>query len=256
MWKTALERASHIFGLTPSPLLNAANLAKFCGDTRAAAAAAAPKAGALVKQLRSVPPAFISGDPTKTQRMETAVEAVSTLNLIAQHDGAVLVEQFGTVPLSATPAAIGTSLSSAETITAGLQGMSWDILDGLHSATGEHAATAQSILAGVSEALASYEHANPLKTRLHDSQKAAVALLKAMATKPTPPVLIAPPEVPPTVVVPPSVTPAQDEVVLVMPAECSALLSKHKDVSLDLAAGTLTIPAIGRTFKLRIVTQS
>jgi hypothetical protein len=46
---------------------------------------------------------------------------------------------------------------------------------------------------------------------------------------------------------------SESEVVLCLPPECSALLAKHRDVVIDLAAGTLTISAAGRTFKLRLV---
>ena len=251
-WKPALERAAHIFGFAASPLLNAGNLAKFCGDLRQSSTTAAPKAEALIKQLRGIPAAFINGDPTTTARQKTAVEAAAVLKLIGQHDGAALVEHFGATALAATPAALGTSISSASDVTSALQGMSWDILEGMQSATGEHAATAGSILQNVAESLANDEHVNPLPVRLHDAQKAAVALLKAMAAKPAPPVVT--PEPAPAPTPSPIVQPTnENEIFLCLPPECSALLAKHRDVQIDLATGTLTISATGQKFKLRLV---
>ena len=249
-WKPAQERAGHIFGFAASPLLNAGNLAKFCGDLRQSATTAVPKAEALLKQLRGVPAAFINGDPTTTARQRTAVEAAAVLKLIGQHDGAALVEHFGATGLAATPAALGTSISSAADVTAALQGMSWDILEGMQSATGEHAATAASILQNVAESLANDEHVNPLPARLHDAQKAAVALLKAMAAKPAPPIVPPAPAPTPSPIVQPT---NENEIVLCLPPECSALLAKHRDVQIDLATGTLTISATGQKFKLRLV---
>ena len=254
-WKAALERAAHIFGFAASPLLNAGNLARFCADLRERACSASAGVDTLIKQLRSIPLEFIGGAATNSPRLNSAIEAAGLLKLIGQHEGSTLVEQFGGFALTSTPAAIGTSISSAGDVSSALQGMSWDILDGLHSATGDHAATAAKIFQNVSEFISNDEHVSPLQSRLLDAQKGAVSLLKAMATRPAPPV-IAPTPVP--VPVPTNVPPVpkdETEVVLFLPEECSAQLAKHRDVQIDISAGTLTIVATGRKFKLRLLSQ-
>jgi len=262
-WKVAIERGGAIFGITTSALLNAANLAQFTSKLRETAERLLPEVQNSLKWLERVPNAFSGTDPKLLRRYGTAQEGLALLRLIGSSEGASLVQKISTQPLAATPAALGSGLAKAHEVATALEGASWEILDGIRSAQGAHAETAQAILDTLKQALAADEYVTALKPVLQAAQKNAVTLITAMVQTPA---------IPPAAPIPFSPSPVQPEVpaargaqdpehptptvsnpsyALTFPFAWKALLEQNPKVEIDLSRNLLRHTASGEDVAIR-----
>jgi hypothetical protein len=185
VWTSARERAGHIFGLSPSPLLNATNLARLASDVQAQEAACQGKCRELLQRLGQIL-ADQEIDLATANRQQTAAAVVELLGAVreATPDG-VIQALAGCEPRTSAPA-MGTSLSSAAGVVAALASTKWQLFEAVRALQDDRQAAAQAILQRLAEALRADEHVMPLASALDRETDNAIRLLTP-AKPPKPP---------------------------------------------------------------------
>lgn len=182
-WDAAVKRGAAIFGVSASPLLNAANLAKFSDDVRTLASQYREPCAKLAGRLGPVLAQF-GIDKDASPRHRTAMATAGLLEAVqAGRDDVVPTLVKAGVPT--TEAAMGTSLKKATGVLAALDQPVWHVFEGLGGLAGDKQLSAQAILKEVKEALNADEHAVGLATVLSALHERAVKLL--LVSTPTPP---------------------------------------------------------------------
>lgn len=190
-WERARELAKAIFGIEASPLLNAANAARFVADTKSRAEELKPSCDKLFEGLKEFLPT-LSPQGVAAPRFKTAQAAKVLLdNLLSAKENA-LVETLATFDLPASAEIIGTHLGKAALLVQSLDGFSWELLEATSTLTDERAASAATIRKGVVDAFEKDELVIALAPRLQEAQSRAVRLL-ADVPKPAVGVATAPP---------------------------------------------------------------
>ena len=181
-WTSARERAGHLFGLSPSPLLNATNLARLASEVQAQAAAHQEKCRELLQRLGQIL-ADQEIDPATADRQKTAAAVVELLGAVreATPDG-VVQALAGCEPRTSAPA-MGTSLASAAAVVAALANTKWQLFEAIRALQDDRQAAEQAILQRLAEALRADEHVTPLAAALDTEADKAIRLL----TPPKPP---------------------------------------------------------------------
>jgi hypothetical protein len=198
LWQEAIQRTAAILGIVPSPLLTAANVAKFAADVKAKADQHRQGVERLCAGLRQQS-RKLGIDAHSAARLQTAQAALTLLQGIvgASKDDVVSVIARANVATSA--AAMGESLRKAEEMAPALENASWELFEKIGQLPRERAPQAQSIIADVKDALTRDEHVIELKRALREAQSAALELLTSLveATPPMSPPMPRP-VVPPT----------------------------------------------------------
>jgi hypothetical protein len=182
-WDVAINRGKKIFGVATSPLLNAANLAKFIEDVRKAAQDAKEPNDKLAGKLQELLPT-LSEQGTETQRFKTARSAQHILNTILQAKDGRLVEAIAGFKIDTSEEAIGKNIRKASALLTTLENVKWDLLEGIQKLTDERQERADAIWASVKDAYQKDEYAIALAPALMEAERDAVKLLTEIPKPP------------------------------------------------------------------------
>jgi hypothetical protein len=183
-WDVAVKRAASIFGIAASPLMNAANVAKFAADVKAAAAQAKPACDDLVEGIRKLLPTLADGG-AETTRYKTA-RAVKGLVDAASMSGADdVVRAVAGAEVFSSEAAMGTSLKKAPEVFSAVSQINWVLFEAVSKLDDDRAEAARAIVRDLGGAFQKDEYAVAFRPTLAEVEARAVRLL-ADVPKPAP----------------------------------------------------------------------
>ncbi len=175
-WNLAVKRSSSIFGLAPSPLLNAANAASLSSQVKQKGATALPACRTLCQRLRhrlnqlELP---IADSP----RMQTATAVLTLVERICSVDEEDTIPSLAAASVATSEAAMGTCLTKAAELGARIEATDWEIFEAIGKLTDERRVAASGIREEVGMAVQSDEHVVQLASALKNAQSKAVRLL-------------------------------------------------------------------------------
>lgn len=194
-WQAAVQRAASLFGLVPPQTLNAANVGKLVADVRMVASSKRPVVESLATAVADRVSRYALGEPGARQR--TAASALALVSALSQAEDSALITTLATIGVETSEAAVGRAIASAAAATEAIKQANWGLFDGVRSLADERKAEGEQILARLADALRHDEHVIPLKLKLEESSRDAVALLsRSTVVAPPAGVSITPP-VPP-----------------------------------------------------------
>lgn len=194
-WTLALQRSQDIFGVSVAALRKASTVAELESKVQAKAKAALENCQGYVQALQDSLEAL--NLPQNCDRMNTVSTTLAMLEQLSATKTEDVVEMLAEVAISTSEAAMAECLKRAANLTGALEGVSWDIFQGIADLTDERQTKANIILQELTEALNRDEHVKSLGLQLRQSQNQAVRLLTQQPKKPvTPPPLptVTPPE--------------------------------------------------------------
>jgi hypothetical protein len=191
VWQAARECSHQLFGLAPSPLKSAANVARWCAELRAAVEAARPVARRLVEELRRGVRALGAdgGD-----RLRTAERAAALVDELARGPDDRLADVLASAALE-NPAAAGRNLASAARVAEALSRSKWQFLKAAFALADGRAGEARKLGERLLDVLARDQFSVPLEGVLEEVETAAAELLARVP--PVPPAAVPPAAVPP-----------------------------------------------------------
>jgi hypothetical protein len=178
-WQDASKRAATILGLTPSPLLNAANVAKLVADAKVEAEGYRPHVERLCRSLRQCLEVFAI-ETSAAPRLQTAQAALAFLSGIIEANNDQVIEVMAGASVVTSEVAMGESIRRAAALAAALDVTQWRLFDTIGQLPQERAPEATAIIEQVKEALARDEHVVHLAGSLQDAQSAALALISKL----------------------------------------------------------------------------
>jgi hypothetical protein len=193
VWIAAVERANRIFGIVPSPLLNASNLAKLADAIQTYAKQHIESCRQLVSMLTGRIADF-GIVKEMASRYQTAEAVLDLLEAVRDAKPAAVIEALAGITPQTSEAAMGASLSSSADVASALAATQWRLFESIRSLQDDRAAAAGFLLNRVSEALKNDQHVTALAPVLRIEQNKAIDLLTPPATPPPP---VKPPIAPP-----------------------------------------------------------
>jgi hypothetical protein len=188
-WQDASKRAATILGLTPSPLLNATNVAKLVAEAKVEVERQRPHVERLCRSLRQRLEVFAI-DISTAPRLQTAQASLAFLSGIIEASKDQVIEAMAEAAIATSEVAMRESVKNAAELVAALGVTQWRLFDTLAQLPQERASEATAIIAQVQDALARDEHVVHLVGSLQDAQSAALALIsevvKDIPTDPQP----------------------------------------------------------------------
>jgi hypothetical protein len=189
-WTSAVERASRIFGIVASPLLNASNLSKLADEIQAKAKQNLEACRQLATKVTSHLTDF-GQTADKSPRCQTAKAVLDLLEAVRDARPASVIESLANLAPQTSDAAMGASLASATSVAGELDATQWKLFESIRGLQDDRAAAAKAVLDRVCEALRSDEHVSALGPVLRAEQIKAIDLLTPTKpveppTKPTP----------------------------------------------------------------------
>ncbi|MCA9629130.1 MAG: hypothetical protein KC766_15725, partial [Myxococcales bacterium] len=186
VWQDARLRAGAVFGLSPSPLRNAANVTSLARDlveqAKAVGTSARTLAELVASRLRSM-----GADADVASRFHTAHAAMKLVAAISAGGSEGAIDALCAARLETSPQAVGKSLRQASELVRVLEGDSFRLLDGIRGLSDHRREAAQVILRHAREALEHDELAEPLRPALDKAAQDALALLTSTAPAPAKP---------------------------------------------------------------------
>ena len=226
-WKLAVQRAGSIFGLTPSPLLNANNVAELGQKATKLAEDSQAACRNICRTLRDRLEK-IGLKAAEVPRLKTATAVLKLVDgLIACHHNDA-VRAIADAECVTSEAAMGKSLKSSVELVERMDATTWSIFDDIIQLAGEYQAQAGEIRNSVCQALQADEYAVPLAAALREGQAGAVRLLSEAAKRRTPP------QPGPTTPTPPPSTPPTS------PGRTTVKKGEEADLTADKAKKVLT----------------
>ena len=229
VWARARERASALFGITPSEVRKGATVSQLAAALKERADATRPVLNSLAAELRMRMERFdVTADAAaRTVTLRSATAFIT--ELLAAADPLETINALAGAELLTSDAAVGRVLGSAQTLASYIAGVQWDVIEAAASLRDHRAGAAEAIRTDVARALEADEHVVALQPVLQDAQTRAIRLLADTRRPPPPP---PPPE---------EVVIDQRDLALVAAAEAIPLLEGlHKRLSAEPGA-TLTI---------------
>ncbi|HOB94381.1 MAG TPA: phage resistance protein [Aquabacterium sp.] len=193
-WTLAVQRAAVLFGSTLPQTLSGAHVARAVLALREATRGRRDAAQALVAALRDRCARYAHGAPAARQR--SAESGLALLAAMAAAPDDSLVAVLAQAALDTSEAAVGRSLAQAAACAEALNQTRWQVIDGAMARAGTQPAAA-ALAARLAELLQADEHVLPLKARLAEIERDAVALLTVAPPPPPPPPPLPPPPLPP-----------------------------------------------------------
>jgi hypothetical protein len=193
-WVAAVERASRIFGVVSSPLLNASNLAKLADAIQTYAKQHIESC----RQLASTLTGHIADFgivKEKAPRYQTAEAVLDLLEAVLDAKPAAVIEAVASMTPQTSEAAMGASLTSSADVVSAFAATQWRLFESIRSLQDDRADAAGFLLNRVSEALKNDQHVTALALVLRIEQNKAIDLLTPPATPPQP--QVKPPITPP-----------------------------------------------------------
>lgn len=178
-WRSAVQKASALFGLTPAQVLNAANVGRLVDDVKLAATQRRDDVARLVAHVRDRSARYAPG--VLGARQQTAESAQALLASLTQATETELVEALATASLQTSDAAVGRALGQAQACAGALGGANWEMFDAMREVKDHRQAAAVAVISRLVEALTSDEHVVGLKSRLQELERDAMRLLTAAA---------------------------------------------------------------------------
>lgn len=185
-WKLAVQRAGSILGLTPSPLLTAANVAELGQKAKGIAQKSQVACRSLCKLLRERLEKFglVPGDAPRLKTATAVLKLVDGLNSAGHNDAVIVIADAECVT---SEAAMGKSLTSAAELVERISATTWSIFDDVVQLPEKYQAEANEIRNSVCQALQADEYAIGLAAKLKGGQDEAVKLLSRAARDKAPP---------------------------------------------------------------------
>ncbi len=173
VWNAAVSRAGSIFGVTVSPLRNAANAAALASGVKEKASRWKTDCRDLNSRLRKRLPAF-GIDADAAPRMKTATASLTLATPLATTESdAAIIETLADARVDTSETAMGHCLSAAGELVRRMDSTEWRVFD----AGSEADPAIQAIRDEVAEALEADEHVRQLGSILKDAQSRAIAIL-------------------------------------------------------------------------------
>lgn len=186
-WRSALENAGHVFGITGRLFRSASNLQSLAKQIQDAAALQRVHAAELVTALRDALQHLRQGAVPST-RLATAVAVDGLLRGVAVGSPKDVVEQVARLQAPTNSSAMGVSFRKSEEVKRALNDVRWSFFDALATLD---TSQSRAVLEGLEDALTKDEIAVGLAERIRSLESAAAQLLvQAPATRPAP---VAPP---------------------------------------------------------------
>jgi hypothetical protein len=183
-WEKARDRASAIFGVPSSPLLNASNVSKLIGDIQKELGPRKESCGQLVARLRQLVPQL--GEPgTTPQRLRTAQAAQALVNALSQAEGDAFLTALIQADVASSEQAVGSSFKKSADVVDALGRVKWELLEAVLKLDDERQAAAQALWNSAKQAFQADELAIALGPALSEAESKAVRLL-ADVPKPKP----------------------------------------------------------------------
>jgi hypothetical protein len=179
LWQEAIRRTAAILGIVPSPLLTAANVAKFAADVKAEAdrhLVAADRLCAMLRQRLQQ----LGIDARDAPRLQTAQAALALVRGIAGASKDDVASVIASAQLATSAPAMGESLKKADEMSAVLENTSWELFETIAQLPRKRAPQAQSLIDQVKDALTRDEHVLELKRAFREAQSAALELLTSL----------------------------------------------------------------------------
>ena len=183
-WSTAVQRAASLFGLIVPQTLNAANVGRLVDDVRKEAAGKRDAVSKLVVAVRDRATRYGSSTVGRVRTSESAQALLATLQSATDAD---LVQAFAGASIETSDAAVSRCIGQAQIVADALNNANWTIFDAMRNLQDHRQVAANSILSRLTEVLSSEEHVIPLKSRLEELERDAVALLTVAAPVPLAP---------------------------------------------------------------------
>jgi hypothetical protein len=203
VWTVARQRADDIFGVSVAPLRKASTVADLSSRVQTKARAALEHCQGYVQSLQdSLETLKLPQDCDRRATASTTLAMVEQLSAAKDDD---VVDVLANSAIATSESAMAECLKKAGNLIGTLEGISWDIFEGIANLSDERQTKASAILEELAAALSCDEHVKSLGLQLRQSQNQAIRLLTQQPKPPvTPPVT--PPPVPP--VQPPESKPA------------------------------------------------
>ncbi|MBK6942983.1 MAG: phage resistance protein [Planctomycetes bacterium] len=182
-WRTAIDRAGAIFGISASPLLNAQNADELRRNLESKLTLWRGPALDLLKPLRERCAMLYVESATRLRTAEEAAQLVERL-LAARPEERI--EALASIRLESTPTAIGTSLSRAEDNVRTLREGSWQLVSALTKLDERRRAKGKAILDELGKVVSADEYVSPLGAGTRSTWSSAFTLLAEGEPPPEP----------------------------------------------------------------------
>lgn len=188
VWRAAVDRAAAVLGLADvNPARNPASFERLVADLRAKGAVLLPSMEGLIPLLERRT-RELAADPEQTPRMRTARVASEVASALARtEDGAKMIERLAVIEMPMSEQHVGTSLASAQTVAAALEGERWQVLDLVAGRAAADERGFVEVAAALREALVADEFAVPLEPAIAKAFDDGVRLLRPAPPPPPPP---------------------------------------------------------------------
>jgi hypothetical protein len=185
-WVAARPRAQAIFGVTASPVRNAANVVAMARTLKTAAEAHRDACTKLAVELGNIPAPFRAEDTSDRRRSaETAAKLLRDLLAAGDADAARVL---AAAEVHTSEQALGRSIKSAPEILDALGRTNWKLMQSATELSGDWAARAGGIRTRLCEVISRDELAQGLRDALRVAESTATALLgEAAGTRPSTP---------------------------------------------------------------------
>lgn len=184
-WQKALKRTNDLFGVSIAPLRKASTVIELSKKAQDKAKNAIEDCQSYVIVLQeSIERLKLDKQCDRLTTATTTLAMVERLAVAKEDD---VVEVLAGVEIATTEAAMNECLKKAANLTGALEGVNWDIFEGIEALTDARAVKAKPMLATLSKVMSSDEHVTALGPQLKLSQNEAVRLL---TQQPSPPAVV------------------------------------------------------------------
>lgn len=190
-WELALQRAGQIFGVAGLKLLSAGNVSSLSGECQKKAKESQRACQMYVQRLKErMSELDLATD--SAARLKTAQATQVLLDKLSVADTNAVVKTMSTAAIATSEAAMGECVAKAGELQGNLDPAAWQTFDLVRKLPEEHQIDAQRILAELTNALSSDEHAVSLGSTLKAAHAKAMRLIEKAVHVPDPPPIISP----------------------------------------------------------------
>jgi hypothetical protein len=192
-WQKAVGRAGHLFGLTVSPLLSAANVARVAAGCRSFVEQHREAAESLANQLEGI--WQTRPDLARNAaRLTSSRAARDLMNQFRTDRDCEVIRRLSAWQNASTDPAVGTSLRKANEVLQAIKHVRWQTIEMAAKLTGDQQPAVEAMLRRLREGLEADEHAVALAASLHGVESDAMRLIDtSLKTLQTPPLAVASP---------------------------------------------------------------
>ncbi|MGA1133202.1 MAG: DUF6079 family protein [Prochlorotrichaceae cyanobacterium] len=174
-WKTALQRAEHIFKISVSPLRKASTVESLESQVKQKAEESRQDCQDYLEALRSGLNRF---DLTvESDRFLTANATLSLLEQICTAQPQKVLDTLTEATIATTETAMGTCIAQAASLVPVIKNANWALIEQMRDLEGDYQTEAQDIYRPVMEALNSDEHVRSLKEAVKAGTASATTLV-------------------------------------------------------------------------------